>query len=659
MSKTITHDDIPIQDNAIHKAWEDVIIKDLPVKDSVRQEIYKSWIKSKKMGLDPYSNEPPMTLSGRKLNRLFKTNNTLIEIAKPVMEMIHILVGDTGFLVTLSEKSGYVLVVLGDSDILEMAKRNFYLVGCRRDIDHAGTNAIGLCLELDEPIQLTGCEHYRVKHHDWTCSSAPIRDAKCDTIGAFTLSGTSGSQHKHTLALVTTAAETIEGNLQTCELNNEVRRLNSILSSIFDSTAEGVIALDPDQRITNINRRALQMLKLKKSLVTGKDFAKVTKPDDLLLGALNTNSALEGTEINFICPGGDQSYICKIDPIREFGGKGIGKLITLAGKQQVLNMTKSIGGNYARYHFESIKGNSEVLKKQIALAKITAKTNSRVLITGESGTGKELFAQAIHNYSNRNTGPFVAISCATIPRDLVESELFGYRPGAFTGARSEGKVGKFEIANNGTLFLDEINSLPLDIQAKLLRVLQQNEISRLGDSRTITVDVRVISATNTNLFSEVESNNFREDLYYRLNVVEISIPPLRDREGDIPILIEHFTEHLSTVMKIPRPKITKEIFDILNAYSWHGNVRELENCIERVVILAQGGTVLKQHLPHRVISKPSTFYLNTTSLQDGYKELIEATLERCNGNASKAAKKLQIARSTLYRKMKAFNIPRK
>jgi len=661
MSKSITHEDISIQGDPVRKVWEDVVIKNLPTSDGVRQEIYRSWIKSKEKGLDPYSNEPPATLSGRKLSQLFRINDTLIEVAKPVMRMIDMMVGDTGFLVTLSEKSGHVLVVLGDSEILEMAKRNYYLVGCRRDIDHAGTNAIGLCLELDKPIQLTGCEHYRVKHHDWTCSSAPIHDGNGSIIGAFTLSGNSGSRHKHTLALATAAAETIEREMQTRELNNEIKRLNFILSSIFDSIAEGVVALDQEQRIANINRRALQMLQLEKASVTGKEFAKVTKPDDILLGAMNTNSTLEGTEINFICPGGERTFICKIDSIQKSSNKGIGKLITLAEKQQFINMTKNIGGNYARYDFDSIKGNSAVLKKQIALAQIAAKTNSRVLITGESGTGKELFAQAIHNYSNRNMGSFVAISCATIPRDLVESELFGYRPGAFTGARTDGKVGKFEIANHGTLFLDEINSLPLEIQAKLLRVLQQNEISRLGDNRAIPVDVRVISATNSNLYSEVKSKNFREDLFYRLNVVEISLPSLRDREGDLPLLIEHFIGHLSTVMKIPRPTISKKIFDILNKYHWPGNVRELENCIERMVILAQGGAVHEQHLPDRVVSKPTTFYLdmNAASLQDGYKELIEKVLERCNGNASRAAKELQIARSTLYRKMKKFSIPRK
>jgi PAS domain S-box-containing protein len=657
-SKNDTHDNMPIEKNSLQEAWEDVVLKNLPVKDLelVRPVVYQSWIKSKKMGLDPYSNNPPPALSGKDLEHLFKTNDSFIEIAKPVLQMIDILVGDTGFMTTLADKNGSLLVVLGKSMILKAAERNFYLPGCRRDIKHAGTNGIGLCLEIDRPIQLTGCEHYRVKHHDWTCSSAPIHGSKGNIVGAITLSGISGNQHKHTLALVSTAAETIQSELATRELNKEISRLHSVLSSIFESTAEGVIALDDNLRISDINRRALKMLNLKKTEVIGEDFAKTVKPDDLLITALNTNSYLTGTEISFNASTGDQLYICNIDPIRDTYGKDSGKLITLAEKQQVINMTKKIGGNYARYEFDSIKGDSEILKKQIELAQITAKTNSRVLLTGESGTGKELFAQAIHNYSNRHAGPFVAISCATIPKDLVESELFGYRPGAFTGARASGMLGKFELANHGTLFLDEINALPLDVQSKLLRVLQQNEINRLGDTRTISVNVRVIAATNTDLFTEVQTDNFREDLYYRINVVEIVVPPLRERQGDLDLLIEYFTEHISERMEMPKPTMTDEILEIMHAYHWPGNVRQLENCIERAVVLVQGGTIQKQHLPAQLLTEQTPISSTTTTLHDGYKKLIEAALKRCDGNASKAAKELKIARSTLYRKMEEFNI---
>ena len=657
-SKNKIDDNRLIEKHPLQEAWERVVLKNLPIKDPelVRPVVYQSWIKSKGLGVDPYSNNPPASLSGKDLEHLFKTNASFIEIAKPVMQMIDILVGDTGFMTTLSDKNGYVLVALGKSTILEAAERNFYLPGCRRDIKHAGTNGIGLCLEINKPIQLTGCEHYRVKHHDWTCSTAPIHDNKGNIIGTITLSGISGDQHKHTLALVSTAAETIETELATRELNKEISRLNSVLYSIFESTAEGVIALDDNLRISEINHRALNFLNLKKVKVIGEDFVKTAKPDELLIAALNTNSYLTSTETCFSSSSEDQLYICKIDPIRNTDGKDIGKLITLAEKQQVINLSKKIEGNYARYEFDSIKGNSEILKKQIELAQITAKTNSRVLLTGESGTGKELFAQAIHNYSNRHAGPFVAISCATIPKDLVESELFGYRAGAFTGARAGGMLGKFELANYGTLFLDEINALPLDVQSKLLRVLQQNEINRIGDPRTIPVNVRVIAATNTDLFTEVQNANFREDLYYRVNVVEIVVPPLRDRQGDLKLLIEYFIEQISERMKMPKPTITDEILEIMQTYHWPGNVRQLENCIERAVVLAQGGTIQKQHLPVHLLTEAAPLSSTTTTLHDGYKELIEAALERCGGNASKAAKELKIARSTLYRKMEEFNI---
>ena len=309
--KNNTHDSVPIEKDSLREAWEDLVLKNLPAKELelVRPVVYQSWIKSKKMGIDPYSNEPPPALSGKDFDHLFKTNKSFIEIAKPVIQMIDILVGDTGFMTTLADKDGYLLVVLGKSMILEVAKRNFYLPGCRRDIKHAGTNSIGLCIEIDRPIQLSGCEHYRVKHHDWTCSSAPIHDSKGNIIGAITLSGISGNQHKHTLALVSTAAETIESELATRELNREISRLNSVLSSIFESTAEGVIALDDNLRISDINRRALKMLHLKKTEVMGEDFIMTVKPDDLLIAALNTNSYLTSTETSFNSSTGDQLYI--------------------------------------------------------------------------------------------------------------------------------------------------------------------------------------------------------------------------------------------------------------------------------------------------------------------------------------------------------------
>lgn len=645
-----------MKDDPVRIAWENVVLKDSPPGVPVREAVLNSWIKSKKMGLDPFSNEPPPTLSGAKLKQLFEDNKALIETAKPVMKMIEILIRDTGFLITLSEKSGYVLVVRGESNIFEMAKRNYYIPGCRRDIEHAGTNGIGLCLEVGRPIQLTGCEHYRAKHHDWTCSSAPIFDESDNPIGAITLSGHCTGQHQHTLALVTAAAENIETQLKKRSLNIKFEQLNCLLSSIVNSMDGGVVALDTDLRITHINKRALNMLGVSHEAVFGKKIEETLHPDDTLMVALNTNSYVKSLEAEFTRSKRDESHMCSIAPILNDTHEEKGKLITLAEKKDVINIVKRFGGNYAKYDFEDIKGENEKLKNQIALAKIAAKSESRILIYGKSGTGKELFAQSIHRHSNRNQGPFVAISCSAIPRDLVESELFGYRAGAFTGARREGMTGKFELANNGTLFFDEINALPLDVQTKLLRVLQQNEIMRLGDNRTVPIDVRVIAATNTDLFEEVENKNFRADLYYRLNVVEITIPPLRERLDDLELLIDHFIKRQCVEMGVEKPQFTEEAMEILKSYHWPGNIRELENCIERAVLLSQGKEISISHLPQRLMIEPDRFCTDALSLSDGLQEMIKIALERCDGNVSRAARELNIARSTLYRKMDEFGI---
>jgi transcriptional regulator with PAS, ATPase and Fis domain len=420
---------------------------------------------------------------------------------------------------------------------------------------------------------------------------------------------------------------------------------------------DGLIALDSNLTITHLNSQAQKMLSIDRASVFGQHIFDVIHSDDVLVSALQTNSNVSSMEIDFRCPTGRRSYICSVHACQDASRHTLGNIIRLVKKRDVINITKKFGGNYAKYEFEDIKGRDPTLLKQIELARITAKTNSKVLIFGESGTGKELFAQAIHNHSSRRGGPFVAISCATIPRDLFESELFGYRPGAYTGARQDGMIGKFELAHQGSLFLDEINALPLDIQAKLLRVLQQGVITRLGDTRSIHIDVRVIAATNADLLAEVENNNFREDLYYRVNVVEIFIPPLRKRKGDLELLVNLFLDRLSEDMAINRPELSDEVLNIFRTYRWPGNVRELENCIERAVVLSQGDEITKQHLPERLFNGlPSLVRTNSISFLDGYKDMVEDALARNNGNVSQAARELNIARSTLYRKMKEFDI---
>jgi transcriptional regulator with PAS, ATPase and Fis domain len=298
------------------------------------------------------------------------------------------------------------------------------------------------------------------------------------------------------------------------------------------------------------------------------------------------------------------------------------------------------------------------MKKVIDSARKAARADCNVLLMGESGTGKELFAQSIHNDSRRAKGPFVAVNCASIPKDLVESELFGYEKGAFTGANKEGHPGKFELANGGTIFLDEIGELPLEVQPKMLRVLDDHKISRVGGTYEKILDVRVISATNRNLRDEVDRKNFREDLYYRLNVISITIPPLRDRVGDITLLASIFLEKLNRINPIEAKTMSASFMDAIEKYNWPGNVRELQNVIERAFYLTEGSIITEECLPDnmRISADPKRLGENVVPMEVIEEASIRNALTASDGNILKAAYMLNLSRATMYRKIKRYGI---
>ena len=317
------------------------------------------------------------------------------------------------------------------------------------------------------------------------------------------------------------------------------------------------------------------------------------------------------------------------------------------------------------YSFESIIGNSgamqDVFKK---VAKVSA-SNSTVLVRGESGTGKELVAKAIHFNSSRKDRQLVTIDCASLPENLLESELFGYEKGAFTGAFRT-KMGRFEVAHGGTLFLDEIGDVPPGVQAKLLRALEERTILRLGGTKDISIDVRVIASTHKDLEKALKEGTFREDLYYRLNVIPIFLPPLRERREDIPLLVQHFTNVYSEDTHIPAKKISKEVIDICMNYEWFGNVRELEHAVENAVVMGEGDTILPEHLPLNIVSgttRESTV-VSTCNSNGSYSErmdmaekaIIEETLIKVDGNRTKAAKLLDISLRTMRYKVKKYKL---
>ncbi len=323
-----------------------------------------------------------------------------------------------------------------------------------------------------------------------------------------------------------------------------------------------------------------------------------------------------------------------------------------------------------KYRFENFVGDSRPIQKVFELIEKVADTDSTVLITGESGTGKELIAKAIHYNSYRRDNPMVVINCGAIPEELLESELFGHEKGAFTGAHKS-RIGRFELANEGTIFLDEIGDMSPNLQVKLLRVLQEQKFERVGSTRTIKVDIRIIAATNKNLISSVNKGTFREDLYYRLNVIPIKVPPLRHRKSDIPLLVDFFLKKFNEEKREPIKEFRPEAIDALLQYDWRGNVRELENLVERVIILADGDEIELEDIPEFIKGRARTIesfeatippnggILFDHAVEEYEKKLILQALSETNWVTTKAAKLLNINRTTLIEKMKKKKLHRR
>lgn len=439
--------------------------------------------------------------------------------------------------------------------------------------------------------------------------------------------------------------------------NERIERFKT-LQAIINYTIEGIVHVDRQGSIIHINNNARHILKYREGMSLMSLIPDKCINDTLTNGAVHTNHM---TEINGI------SVIINSIPII-VKDTLTGAVITIQKEDDVLSLDQKIKrknaarGYIAKKTFSDIVGKSVTINNLKQKAMQYALSDSTITIYGETGTGKEVLAQSIHNYSPRAPYPFVAINCAALPESILESELFGYVSGAFTGARREGRAGIFELANRGTVFLDEISELSLNVQAKFLRVLQEKEISRIGDDRIIKVDVRVIVASNKRLIDAVESGSFRADLYYRLCVLELEIPPLRSRKEDIPLLAKHFLKELSGSNYV---EFDEDALDLLCTQNWPGNVRQLSNIIERIWAINHTTKITRQQVEdalgydlkrgnNNMMSKTTKTF--NSLFDEAQIELINKALKQTNGNRTKAAEILSISTSTLWRKMKKFGL---
>lgn len=448
----------------------------------------------------------------------------------------------------------------------------------------------------------------------------------------------------------------------------------STMEKIFDPIPVPIILIDKDTRIKMINRIFADYLGFAKEDILGKKVIEVDK-NSRFPEVFKSKKAEIAWKHKF--ENGNTGIVHRIPVLDEaenvIYGFGLVLFQDVKDFKNIIEKNKLLETELkhvkkqlqeihgAKYSWANIIGSSEKMLQATYMARKAAQTSSNVLLLGESGTGKELFAHAIHNGSSRNYNRFVKVNCAAIPSELIESELFGYEEGAFTGAKKGGKIGKFELANNGSIFLDEIGDLPLEMQAKLLRVLQEREIERIGGNKTFPIDVRVIAATNKDLRKLVNEGSFREDLYYRLYVMTIEVPPLRERLDDIEELTYLLIEKISTQLSSYVTNISEKALEMIKNHNWPGNIRELENVLERAINLADGDTILPIHLPTYITQnkkKPNNG--STTSLknllEEAEKEAIIRCLKSTNGNKLKTAKLLDISRSSLYDKIEKYGI---
>ena len=626
-------------------------------------EIISSWQRCQSAGVDPCS----PALGGFPLhNSRLRVDKDLADIAGIAMNDIYKSIKGSGFHVILADEAGWIIESIPPLNPLWTYNWSEEIIG---------TNAIGTCIKTRQGIQICGSEHFHHNLSAFTTSAVPINDESGNLLLVLGLIGPSYEDHTRVLSMLHKISKIIVNKWQVAEQDKKLSLYSARLKNIFDLMMDGVVIIARDGEIEDMNRAAAKILGKKPEDCQGTTIRKIFEGRTCLKSMLNAGVPFSDIELLLDSPAGRVHCVASGQPSQDHKGNITGGIIILHSIDRVHRLVNSVCGTRAELNFDDIIGASEPIRETIRLAAIAANTMSNILLQGESGTGKEIFAQAIHNQSPRYQGPFVAINCGAIPRELIGSELFGYVDGAFTGARRGGKAGKFEMAAGGTLFLDEIGDMPLDQQVVLLRVLQNKMVTRIGDSKDIPVDARIICASNHDLLCEVEKGTFRQDLYYRLNVISITIPPLRDRKEDIVPLMKHYLMKLGVEPIIIDRIMNPAVMKCLAKYNWPGNVRELQNVAERLAIIADTQPIMLSDLPPEILNRlkyplqspavplvdnsPEIPYLQKKKhlLAEQESELILSLLQKHHGNLTEVARAMGFSRTTLYRKLNLYQIP--
>ena len=625
--------------------------------DNMPSIIDSSHKRSAAFGLNPCGAPDFSPIPKNDLGLLIERNRLLHAHAVPAMETLYQQIINTHNMVILTDADGVIVHSLGDDDFLEKADRVALKPGVAWSEQSKGTNAIGTAIAEKTPTLVHADQHYLAANHFLTCSAAPITDYQGNVVGVLDVSGDQRSFHKHTMALVRMSALMIENQLFSATFEESITLHFHARPEFIGTLMEGIASFTPGGRFLSANRTGLFQLGLSFSALQSHTFSSLFGlPVSALFDHYRTAS-----------PG--LLNLCMHSGVRVYGRAQLrlaNGVHALTDNQEVLSAPSIPHATNQAHAARRLSGLRYLNTGDPQLELVIDKVNKvlgrdiPILIMGETGTGKELLAQAIHNDSPRTMSPFVAVNCASIPETLIESELFGYEDGAFTGARKKGSIGKILQANGGTLFLDEIGDMPFGLQARLLRVLQERMVTPLGSGKSIPVNVELICATNHNLRDRIAKGLFREDLYYRLNGLVVKLPPLRERT-DLEIVIKKILMSESGGTKY---SVAPELLALFHKHKWPGNFRQLTNLLRTAIIMAGDESEIgTRHMPddffddidtHASSAQPvntERMIATGANLEEVEHSVILKSLEAHGGNVSATARALGVSRNTIYRKV--------
>lgn len=635
--------------------WEE-FFRTGQVSEEVPERISSAWKRASEMKVDHINIDDELVFYRQEeLDKSLEVNQWLIETIRPLLiEMSNKLQGDN-FDLMIFDKDLYLIKILkNDRQTAPTARRHIRPGMCYKE-SKVGITSANLCVRTGNVETLVAYEHYHREFSNYYCIAVPIYDDKGNLLCVIGIVGDPENYMPYHKEIMEISGKLISRHVDLSRVQFELIKQSKLYNTIVEASSDGMLSVNMSGVITFINPAGMNILGVDRDCI-GMHITEAVDFKPTILDVIKQQKGYIDKEFRLEGKKGVVHFLKTAIPLKDDENNMIGVLDIFRSINEVKTMVNKMTGAHSRYTIENIIGNSSGIQRVKKLIQLASTNDSTVLIQGESGTGKEIIAQAIHSIGNRSKGPFIALNCAALPRDLIESELFGYEEGSFTGASRGGRPGKFELAHGGTLFLDEIGDMPLDMQSKLLRVLQQKTIVRIGSAKEIPVDVRIVAATNKDLEEQMQEKNFREDLYYRINVINIIPPPLRERGNDIRILAEYILKR-HNIVNGTKKKLSTEVMKVIETWSWPGNVRELENALEHAYYISGTEDIYPQHLPSK-IRKPALAESagELMSIRKAEETAIRRAMTFTENNVSQASKILGIGRNTLYDKLKFYEI---